>query len=595
MIQLNRNPNDVYLELGAGNNPLVNPRCRGGNDVVCDIRICYDQNGNQITDFQADFNSSLPIGDSEFDGLICQYALEHISWRAISQFLKECFRVLKSGKFAMFTTSNTREQFQWILNNPNGWDGKSFFESASCVLYGDQDYPDNTHKAFFDETILFSLFTDAGFADIDIRPYGERKTDLFLLARKPLSDQPSIQQVQSYLRSKQEQEAVDKAKSAVLSHPNLPKLEDTPLTKTQIIQQNPMSREEMFDKHYFNGGGKVGGYAREGYRDFPVHELTYRHILLHRPKSVLELGAARGYIGKRLEDTGIKYRGLEISHHCWMTRVSNNIIEYDFCKTPWPEAWKYNCGNFDLSFSIATLEHVPEHLIQPVLKELGKFCKSHLHGIDFGENDDGFDKTHTTLRDINWWKSQFSNAGLTDYTIVSKEELERWQGNIPELSGDGKIKLNIGSFTNMFLYGWLNIDVHDLNGFAQSQGYQYLQHDVRKGLPQKTGTVDYIFMSHFLEHLTYEEAKSFLTDCRRVLKEDTGCMRIIVPDAANLMGMYTQEISLDYYNEINDGCEKAYTELAKLHALLHAGHPAVYDSCTLSHLLSQCGLDSDRI
>ena len=54
-------------------------------------------------------------------------------------------------------------------------------------------------------------------------------------------------------------------------------------------------------------------------------------------------------------------------------------------------------------------------------------------------------------------------------------------------------------------------------------------HDIRKKLPFKDETVDYIYAAHVLEHLRKYEAIEVLKDCHRILKAK-GIIRIVVPD-----------------------------------------------------------------
>lgn len=355
------------------------------------------------------------------------------------------------------------------------------------------------------------------------------------------------------------------------------------------------SRAELFDKHYFNGGVKVGGYAREGMRDFPAHWLVHSHIMARKPKSVLELGAARGYQVKRLQDAGIDAVGLEISTHCYQTRVCNGIVQHDLCETPWPST----IAGFDLAFSIAVFEHIPEEFLPGIFAELKRVSARGLHGIDFGGQDDGYDKTHCNLKSKEVWRKWFDDVGLQAHEIVDKESLER--GNFPPevAQGDGKVKLNLGSHTVMFHHGWQNLDVGDLGAFAQANGYIYARHDLRQGLPHPTGSVDAIFSSHMLEHFSYRDGLALLKELRRVIKPD-GIIRLAVPNAGKLIRMYTdmvengafrrpEENELVQLGEMNDGCAEAPTAASKLWSLLLEGHTAIYDGETLLHVLREAG------
>lgn len=380
--------------------------------------------------------------------------------------------------------------------------------------------------------------------------------------------------------------------------------------REELRGRGGLLREELFDKAYWNGGGKVGGYAHgqfgETYMDFPAHWHTVGHILARRPESVLELGAARGYVLKKLQDHGIKSHGFEISKHCLMTRCCEWIWQQDLCQTPWktipdPDFKGRDLvfqDKFDLCVSVAALEHVPEEHLPVVIREMVRTCRRGLHGIDFGQNDDGFDKTHVSLFSRERWVQLFAEyAPGWPVEILDKEELER--GVVPQevLFGDGKIKLEVGSFTTMTPFGWTNIDVHDLAAYAQPRNYQYLRHDVRQGLPFKTGEVSAIHANHFLEHLSYKDGLSFLRECRRVLNPQTGALRLAVPDAEMLVKCYRNDLGghtpdMDDFAEISDGVEAAPTAAGKLWELLFSGHLAAYDAETLLHALAAAGFDA---
>ena len=592
MIQLTKAPTDRILELGGGSRP--NPSA----DVNVDVRQAYDDNGNPTVHFTADFNEPLPIGDADFEGVYSHFALEHVSWRKVPQLLSEILRVLKPGGKAVLAVPNTQAQLEWIQDNPAGWDDKPPFESMSELLYGSQDYDANAHKVFFSPMIMTELLQQAGFRDIVVQPYGARATDMVVEATKPQAEVKMkcsqcgaelLDAVVISVRLGGPQicgACIDKKNNLVVPQPEVkapPVLKDA---------DQSMTREEMFDKVYFHGGHKVGGYAHEGYRDFPVHELTARHILARKPESVLEVGCARGYVLKRIQDAGVVGAGMEISQHCYLTRACEGISVWDVCKTPWVVPDHHTQVRrdveYDLCFSIAVLEHVPEQFLPAVIKEMARTCKRGLHGVDFGGKDNGFDKTHCSLFPKEKWEKLFAeHAPGWPVEIVDKEELER--GDFPKevLEGDGRTKLNVGSFINMFHYGWTNIDIHDLQQFAVQSQYKYLKHDVRQGLPFGTGVVDLIYASHFLEHLTFAEGVKFLRECRRVIRPD-GIVRIIVPDADVLMQSYGESM-LDNFREISDGVEQSPTQAGKLWSLLHDGHHSCYDEETLQKAFEEAG------
>ena len=577
----NMAPGTRVIELGGGSNPQFRPNV--------DVRMCHDAAGNPTVDFTANFDEPLPIQSDEWDVVFGHYVIEHVSWRALPGFVAEVLRILKPGGKAVFVTANTPAQIQWIANNPQGWDGKTFFESASCVLFGDQDYTENAHKNYMSFIVAEQLFKAAGFAQVACHPYGERNTDMVVEAVKSAEPQAA---------------GLLKIERAVPDPNHVPSDVPTPpAPASPPVDLSKYTRAELFDKEYFNGGGKVGGYSREGYRDFPVHEITARHILARRPESVLALGEGRGYILKRIHDAGVPGVGLEISRHCFLTRATNNMHTVDMCED-WQGQSAFGVpavdGQFDLCYSVAVLEHIPEEHIGHVIREMAKYSKRGLHGIDFGESDDGFDKTHCLLKDRSWWNATFREHA-PDYPveIVDKEVLERGEFPPEILAGDGKVKLNLCSHTTMHHHGWTNIDIGDLDGFTRANGYRFMRHDIRSGLPWATGTVDAINMQHGLEHFTYREGLALLRECRRVLKPD-GVMRVAVPDAALLADLYTNcgkgngdvrpgVDSLSDLDEIRGDATPDDTDAIRFWKLLHDGHQAAYDSETLGDLALAAG------
>jgi SAM-dependent methyltransferase len=68
-------------------------------------------------------------------------------------------------------------------------------------------------------------------------------------------------------------------------------------------------------------------------------------------------------------------------------------------------------------------------------------------------------------------------------------------------------------------------------------------HDVARGLPFDTGSIDVVYHSHLLEHLDKDVARMFLREVRRVLKPG-GIQRIVVPDMEKACRDYVSHLSI---------------------------------------------------
>jgi predicted SAM-dependent methyltransferase len=70
-------------------------------------------------------------------------------------------------------------------------------------------------------------------------------------------------------------------------------------------------------------------------------------------------------------------------------------------------------------------------------------------------------------------------------------------------------------------------------------------HDLTKGIPHPSNSVDMIYSSHMLEHLRPSQAQFVLDDCHRVLKPG-GVLRLVVPDLNEAAQAYLRR-DLEYF------------------------------------------------
>lgn len=143
---------DRIVDIGGGTNPL---KVEGITVFNVDKRQLPGVDA--VRDLEEDFAD---IG--KFDGLVCTYVAEHIGWRKIKQFFRNCYEVLKDGGVAVFTVPDTVEQMRKILAQPKVTLADSEF------LFGGQDFLDNVHKVIFSRVFITELLQETGFTDINI-------------------------------------------------------------------------------------------------------------------------------------------------------------------------------------------------------------------------------------------------------------------------------------------------------------------------------------------------------------------------------------------------------------------------------------------
>jgi predicted SAM-dependent methyltransferase len=137
---------------------------------------------------------------------------------------------------------------------------------------------------------------------------------------------------------------------------------------------------------------------------------------------------------------------------------------------------------------------------------------------------------------------------------------------------DRPLRLHVGSGGRR-LDGWVNIDRKRLPGVDRVL-------DVRRGLPYTC--VEAVFAEHFLEHLTLDEARRFLADCRRVLAPG-GILRISTPNLDWVVGTC-------YHGEAGPGEPQKVADAVGLNRAFRGwGHRFLYNDAMLLAALREAG------
>jgi predicted SAM-dependent methyltransferase len=195
---------------------------------------------------------------------------------------------------------------------------------------------------------------------------------------------------------------------------------------------------------------------------------------------------------------------------------------------------------------------------------------------------------------------------LIDSSTTAIGRLRRGRRVMPEKDGrDGLVKVNLGCGLAI-APGWTNVDaslnalvaswprwIHKIlyrlsgsNRYYSVEQYcdllecnVFVHHDLSHSIPLKDNTADFVYSSHFLEHLYKRDAVRLLTDSLRALKPG-GVVRICIPDLAHAVAMYARgekTAMLENYFFVED----KESQLAR--------HKYMYDFSLLKNVLEQIG------
>ena len=166
------------------------------------------------------------------------------------------------------------------------------------------------------------------------------------------------------------------------------------------------------------------------------------------------------------------------------------------------------------------------------------------------------------------------------------------------------MKLNLGC-GDVAPSGWVNVDyavgarlrkipvIGALSGRILNCDWDksVVLHDLRRRFPWRDGSVDYIYSSHSLEHLTREGGVHFMREAFRVLR-DGGIVRVVVPDLALEVNKYVagEQDARDFFVSLHtvDASDRPVTK--RIYSLLSGqGHRCMYDEASLTALMRESG------
>ena len=165
-------------------------------------------------------------------------------------------------------------------------------------------------------------------------------------------------------------------------------------------------------------------------------------------------------------------------------------------------------------------------------------------------------------------------VGVADHVIRFLAWMRR--NRLLKVPADTELRVNLGPGLSA-VEGWINIDAslhalfskfprivrkllynvsaeakkaYSLEEYLYMTGHcAFVHHNLLYGIPFPDETVDYLYSSHFLEHLYQNDAKRLMKEAYRVLKSG-GYIRISVPNLEFALSLYLsgdREHALEYF------------------------------------------------
>ena len=139
----------------------------GCGDLHLEGWINIDKFPTAATDYAIDIRYGLPFRELEF--IFAEHFIEHLSYREITEFLRECRRALAERGTLRLSTPN----LDWVYRTQyhlGAWSGEED-EVRDCFRLN-KSFRGWGHQFLFNRATLHAMLRQAGFARIDDRAYG---------------------------------------------------------------------------------------------------------------------------------------------------------------------------------------------------------------------------------------------------------------------------------------------------------------------------------------------------------------------------------------------------------------------------------------
>jgi len=206
------------------------------------------------------------------------------------------------------------------------------------------------------------------------------------------------------------------------------------MSKDLTVNPKIEKLSDIFDKDYFENGIAT---KKSNYRDYSWQRLgsqfqrTAQHIVdLFKPERTLDVGCAKGFLVKALDELGVDAYGIDPSVYA----VSNahpdvgDKINLDTAQSiPYPD------NTFDVVTCLDVMEYVPIKEVTKTLKELLRVSKEWvIIRVVTHEVEGDLDSSYETIRDREWWTERIEKAGGKVEANDAYFKDGVWWFNVPE-------------------------------------------------------------------------------------------------------------------------------------------------------------------
>ncbi|HEV8438460.1 MAG TPA: glycosyltransferase [Methylomirabilota bacterium] len=162
---------------------------------------------------------------------------------------------------------------------------------------------------------------------------------------------------------------------------------------------------DRYDRHYFETALGPLPYDRQHGEWLQFFATIADHIATEiKPKRVLDVGCAKGFLVEALRDRGVEAFGIDISEYA-LGEVRADIRPY--CRLA--SVVDPLEDEYDLIACIEVIEHLGE---EEGRRAIANICQSTGDVLFSSTPDDFTEPTHVNVRPVSWWIEQFAGQGF---------------------------------------------------------------------------------------------------------------------------------------------------------------------------------------